>query len=81
MSVSIKAPAVVLCLVLAFPLLGAPAFSTSAPKTMPEPGHYNTSDFVKAQALVGTLRPSRSTLASDGLGRDDSECNMGCVDH
>jgi hypothetical protein len=81
MSVSIKAPAVVFCLVLVIPLLAAPALSASAPKTMPAPGRYKISDFVKAQAFVDPLRPARSTLPSDGLGRDDSECNMGCVDH
>ena len=81
MNVSIKAPAVIFCLVMAIPLLATPALASPPPKKTPGLEHSKVTNFAQAQALVSPATPALSTLETDGLGRNDSECNLGCVDH
>jgi hypothetical protein len=76
---------------IAFPALGAPTNGTGH-----KPAHHRVVAFAKARALVSpapVLIPAAvlppglethgrpSTPEADGLGRNDEDCNMGCVDH
>jgi hypothetical protein len=84
-----------LVFVLAIPLFALPALGAPAHDTRHQ--HHRAADFAKARALVspppvpvpeavlplgaeyhGRQRPLPET---DGLGRGDEECNMGCIDH
>ncbi len=62
-----------------------------------KPAHHHAADFAKARALVspqpvlvpeavlptGPENQGRLTAApeTNGLGRADDECNLGCIDH
>ena len=76
---------------VAFPALGAPVNETGH-----QPAHHRVAAFAKAKALVSpapilvpptVLPPGPETHGRlwtpepDGLGRNDEDCNMGCVDH
>jgi hypothetical protein len=80
MNVSLKSP-MTLGLILAISLLAVPARGAPAPKTMQEPAHHQMANLAKAQAFVGPATPVLRGEETDGLGRNDEECNMGCVDH
>lgn len=95
MNASHGAPAA-LAFILAAPLFALPALSASAHDTGYRPAHHRAADFAKARALVSppvlipeaVLPPgpeNRGRLTTvpetDGLGRNDEECNFGCIDH
>lgn len=82
---------------LAVPPVAFPALSASATETGHQPAHHRAAAFAKASALVsrppvlipeavlplgaeyhGQQRPLPET---DGLGRNDEQCNFGCIDH
>jgi hypothetical protein len=76
----------------ALPALGAPTHETGH-----KPTHHRVADFAKARAFLNpapvlfpeAILPSglenhdrlRRLPETDGLGRNDEDCNMGCVDH
>jgi hypothetical protein len=75
----------------ALPALGAPTHETGR-----KPAHHRVVTFTKARALVSrapvlvpatVLPPGPETHGRlwtpelDGLGRNDEDCNLGCVDH
>ena len=83
--------------ILAIPLFTLPALGDPAHGTGHQPEHHRSAAFAKARALVspppvpipeavlplsaeyhGQQRPLPET---DGLGRNDEECNFGCIDH
>jgi hypothetical protein len=73
-------------LLFALPALGAPTGEAGH-----KPAHHRIADFAKARALLspapvpplgtenhGRLEPLPET---DGLSRQDEDCNIGCIDH
>ena len=96
MNASHGAP-IALGFILAIPLFTLPALGDPAHDTGHQPAHHRAAAFAKARALVspppvlipeavlplgaeyhGQQRPMPET---DGLGRNDEECNLGCIDH
>lgn len=62
---------------LAFPALGAPAHATG-----PRPAHHRKADFAAATALASPVAPAVDEHKTDGLSRNDEDCNRGgCIDH
>jgi len=96
MNASHGAPTV-LAFILAIPLFALPALGAPAHETGHKQAHHHVADFAKARALVSTppvLVPEavlplgaeyhgqqRPLPETDGLGRNDEECNFGCIDH
>jgi hypothetical protein len=81
---------------LAVPHFALPALGAPTNETGHKSAHHRVVAFAKARALVGpapvlipevVLPPGLeahgqlSTPEPDGLGRNDEDCNMGCVDH
>ena len=66
--------------ILAFPLFALPALGASAPEVDQMQADHRVADIAKAKALV---RPATRALdaRTDGLSRNDEDCNMGCIDH
>jgi hypothetical protein len=80
MNVSLKT-AMAVGFILAVPLFAAPALGAETRESEYKPSRYRAAEFAKAQAFVTTPMPILRALETDGLGRNDEECNMGCVDH
>ena len=38
-------------------------------------------DFAQARAYVSLVKPVAQAPETDGLSREDKECNFGCIDH
>ena len=61
------------------------AFAASASDTMTPPArHLNKGGFAKAKALAPVAvphAPVRRIPETDGLSRNDEDCNYGCIDH
>jgi hypothetical protein len=80
MNASLKAP-LTLGFILAIPLFAIPAHSAPVHKTGHQPAHDRVADFAKANALVSPAAPVARSRETDGLSRNDEDCNMGCIDH
>jgi hypothetical protein len=80
MSVLLKA-SMALGFIVTIPLLAVPARGAPAPETVQKPVHYQSANFAKAQALVIPATHLSGARETNGLGRNDEECNMGCIDH
>jgi hypothetical protein len=69
-------------LILTVPLLAIPALGAPAPTAIQNPEHPQMVNFANAQAFVtSATAPILRAKEIDGLGREDEECNVGCVDH
>ena len=80
MSVSSKAP-MAFGFLLAIPLFALPAHGALAYDTGHEPTRHRVADFAQARAYVSLVKPVAHAPETDGLSRDDRECNFGCIDH
>jgi hypothetical protein len=63
------------------PLLALPAHAAPAHKAAEKRAHYEVADFAEAKALVMPTALAAPARETDGLSRQDGECNFGCVDH
>jgi len=65
--------------------LTLPALGASSNHQMRPPERHRVADFAKARALASPLITPLSTTSrapeTDGLSRNDEDCNMGCIDH
>lgn len=74
---------IALCAILAAPVAAYPALGAGAPA----PGHrtvrhHKAADFAKASALAAPAAVAApASRETDGLSRNDDDCNMGCIDH
>jgi len=79
-----KAPTA-LALAVGMATLIAPAFAASTDHPMRHPARHHAADFARARALaspaIDPLAPSPRAPETDGLSRNDDDCNMGCIDH
>jgi hypothetical protein len=67
---------------LTVPVLAIPALGAPAPAAIRNPEHRQMFNFANAQAFVtSAAAPILRAKEIDGLGREDEECNVGCVDH
>ena len=80
MSVSSKAP-MAFGVLLAIPLFALPAHGAPAYDTGHKPAQRRVADFAQARAYVSLVKPVAQAPETDGLSRDDKECNFGCIDH
>ena len=80
MSVSSKAP-MAFGFLLAIPLFAHPAHGAPAYDTGHKPAQRRVADFAQARAYVSLVKPAAQAPETDGLSRDDKECNFGCIDH
>jgi hypothetical protein len=80
MNTSLKAP-MALGFILAIPLFALPAHGALAYDTGNKAAHDRIADFANAQAYVSPVTPVEQAAERNGLGRNDNECNMGCIDH
>jgi hypothetical protein len=80
MSVSFKAP-MALALPLAVSLFALPALAATAHDEEHKPAQHRVVHFGEARAYVSPVTPVAQGPETDGLGRNDEQCNMGCVDH
>jgi hypothetical protein len=80
MSVSIKSP-IAFAFTVAISLFALPALGAPAHDTGHKPAQNRIADFANASAFVSPETGLSQALETDGLGRKDEECNMGCVDH
>lgn len=80
MSVSIKSP-IAFAFTLVVSLLALPALGAPAHDAGHKPAQNRIADFANASAFVSPETGLSQALETDGLGRKDEECNMGCVDH
>jgi hypothetical protein len=68
--------------ILTVPVLAIPALGAPAPAVTQNPEHHQMVNFANAQAFVtSATAPILRAKEIDGLGREDEECNVGCVDH
>jgi hypothetical protein len=68
--------------ILTVPALAIPALGAPAPGAIQNPEHHHVVNFANAQAFVtSATAPTLRAKEIDGLGREDEECNVGCVDH
>ena len=80
MSASIKAP-LAFGFLLAIPLFALPAHGALAYATGHKPAQHRVADFAQATAYASPVKPAAQAPETDGLSREDKECNFGCVDH
>jgi hypothetical protein len=80
MSVSFKIP-MALGFLLAIPLFALPALGAPAQETGHKPAQHHIADFAEATAYISPVNPAAREAETDGLSREDKECNFGCVDH
>lgn len=60
------------------------AYAASAPDKIAPHAHHLKGSFVKAKALapiVAPQAPAPRLPETDGLSRNDEDCNYGCIDH
>ena len=80
MNASHGAPAA-LGFILAIPLFALPALAAPVHDTGYQPAHQRAADFAEARAYVRPAAPVAPAPETDGLSRNDEECNYGCIDH
>jgi hypothetical protein len=80
MNAPLRAPTA-LALFLAVPLLALPALANAGHATRHKPAHHGAPDFTRAEALASPARLAQRVRETDGLSRNDEDCNFGCVDH
>jgi hypothetical protein len=80
MNVSLKT-AMAVGFILAAPLFAVPALGAPPRELEHKSSRYQTADFANAQAFVTPPMPILRALETDGLSRNDEECNVGCLDH
>ena len=80
MSASIKAP-MAFGFLLAIPLFALPAHGALAYDTGHKRAQHRVADFAQATAYVSLVEPAAQAPETDGLSREDKECNFGCIDH
>ncbi len=71
-------------LTIAFNLSAYSVYAASAPDRTQPPAHHHKTDFGKANAVAPADRlqtPAEHVPETDGLGRNDEDCNFGCIDH
>ena len=72
-------------LLLAMSTFILPALGASSNHQMRPPVRHRVADFAKARALASPLIDPLPTTShapeTDGLSRNDEDCNMGCIDH
>ena len=60
------------------------ALSASPAERLHPAVHRHAADYAKAKALVPPASPAAATNSgpeTDGLGRNDRDCNYRCIDH
>jgi len=76
--------ALVLGIVLALPVTGY-AVGAEAAKPAEHTMHHHKADLAKATALAApkgaVVAPAAPLQETDGLSRNDEDCNFGCIDH
>jgi hypothetical protein len=80
MNASHGAPAA-LGFILAIPLFALPALGAPAHDRGYQPAHQRAADFADAKAYASPRTPVSQAPETDGLSRNDEECNFGCIDH
>jgi hypothetical protein len=80
MSVSFKAP-MALGFLFAIPLFALPAHGANAYDAGHKSAQHRVADFAEATAYASPVKPAAQAPETDGLSRENKECNFGCVDH
>jgi hypothetical protein len=83
MNASLRAP-MALGFILAVPLFALPALSASGPEVKYNhrvSHNHRVAHIAKAEALVSLAAPVPREPETDGLSRNDEDCNMACIDH
>ena len=68
-------------MIFAVAMFAIPASSTPLRELGHKAPYHQADDFTKASALARPAPTASAARGIDGLGRNDEECNFGCVDH